>query len=244
MNTYPRINLDDPPFVSIIIPTFNEEKYIEQTLAHARNQNYAGKYEVILSDCNSTDSTREIAKKYADRILSCPKRSTGGARNHGANNAKGEYFLFVDADTWIPPDYLTKVYAALKEDPGLVALSAAFQFTPRTPFFLLLQLYINTRFWVKDRFFHQAPVLGYNFFIRKDAFFKNGQFKECFFEDLYFYKKLNLTNQRTKYLQTSKVTISARRIQKYGFLKTYIYYNTRRVQTEQFLFDSWYQPTT
>jgi glycosyltransferase involved in cell wall biosynthesis len=244
MYTYPRINLDDPPFVSIIIPTFNEEDYIGQTLAHARNQNYSGKYEVIISDCNSTDNTREIAQKYADRILTCPKRSTGGARNHGANNAKGEYLLFVDADTWLPPDYLTTVYSALKEDPDLVALSTAFQFTPRKPFLLLLQLYVNTRFWAQDKFLHQAPVLGYNFFIRKDAFFKNGQFKECFFEDLYFYKKLNLTNQRTKYLRKTKVIISARRLMKYGFIKTYIYYNTRKAMTEQYLFDSWYQPTT
>ncbi len=242
--TYPRLNLQTPPMVSIIIPTFNEEDYIRQTLVHARAQKYSGKFEIIISDCRSTDQTRAIGNEIADQVLSCSKRNTAAARNVGADNAKGDFLLFVDADTWLPPNYLNAAYDFVKKDMDLVALSTAFQFTPRTPFLLLLQWYINLRFWAKDRLFHRAPVLGYNLFIRKDAFFKNGKFQEVFFEDLYFYQKLNLTRQHTRYFLQPKVTISARRLQKYGFIKTYVYYNTRRALTERYLFDSWYRAAT
>jgi len=242
--TYPPLDLEQPPFVSIIIPAYNEEEYIKQTLIHARNQKYSGCFEVILSDCRSNDLTQKIGEQFADAVVTCPKRNTGAARNSGAKKAKGEFLLFVDADTWLPPHYLEKIYQYLRTHPNVVALSTAFEFTQKRPILLLVELYTNLRFWFADRFKHKAPVLGYNFFIRKDAFFKNGGFKECFFEDFYFYKKLNSTNQPTKYLLKPKVTISARRLQKYGFIKTFVYYNTKKALTERYLFDSWYQPAT
>jgi glycosyltransferase involved in cell wall biosynthesis len=54
---------------SVIIPTYNEEKYIENCLRSVRNQKINGKIEIIIVDSNSSDRTREIAKKYANKVI-------------------------------------------------------------------------------------------------------------------------------------------------------------------------------
>jgi glycosyltransferase involved in cell wall biosynthesis len=78
--------MDDKPLVSVIIPTFNSEKYIEKCLQSVKSQTY-GYIEIIVVDKNSIDKTPEIAERYASKVLlRGPERST--QRNHGAVNAK------------------------------------------------------------------------------------------------------------------------------------------------------------
>lgn len=82
--------------VSVIIPTFNSGKTLERCLKSIRNQNYK-KIEIIIVDAYSTDETRKIAEKLADKIfLLAEERSY--ARNFGAKQAKGQFLFFVDSD--------------------------------------------------------------------------------------------------------------------------------------------------
>lgn len=85
-------------FVSIIIPTYNEEKNLENALKAIRNQDYK-KYEIIVSDSKSKDRTRAIAKKYGARVVIGERKGIGAGRNLGAKFAKGDILIFVDADT-------------------------------------------------------------------------------------------------------------------------------------------------
>lgn len=86
----------DNPLVSVIIPTKNSEKFLEECLKSIKNQAY-GNIEIIVVDNNSGDRTKEIAKKYADKVFNCgPERSA--QRNFGANQSSGAYFFFVDSD--------------------------------------------------------------------------------------------------------------------------------------------------
>jgi len=87
-------------FVSIIIPTYKEEKHIENTLRAIRNQDYKN-FEVIVSDSKSGDKTRKIAKKYKAKIVVGERKGVGAGRNLGAKHARGDILLFVDADTVI-----------------------------------------------------------------------------------------------------------------------------------------------
>jgi len=84
---------------SIIIPAYNAEKYIEETLNSILNQSY-NNYEIIVVDDCSTDRTYEILEKYKEIKLFQTKTNSrqGVARNIGLDNATGEYILFLDAD--------------------------------------------------------------------------------------------------------------------------------------------------
>jgi glycosyltransferase involved in cell wall biosynthesis len=103
--------------ISVIIPTFNEEKYIEDTLRALAMQQYSEKcFEVILVDNESTDSTIAIAKNFCStlqvRILTFSGRSISQVRNYGAEVAKGSILAFLDADCLPGPVWLSDGFAA------------------------------------------------------------------------------------------------------------------------------------
>ena len=91
--------------ISIIIPVYNSEPYLEKCLDSIMGQTYK-KLEIICVDDDSTDNSLVILKKYAaidDRIKVIHKKNEGVsiARNTGLENANGDYVLFVDSDDWI-----------------------------------------------------------------------------------------------------------------------------------------------
>lgn len=87
------------PTLSIIIPTLNEEKYLPKLLASIRQQSFTD-YEIIVADAHSKDRTREIAREYGARVVDGGLPSVG--RNAGAHMARGDIFLFLDADVVLP----------------------------------------------------------------------------------------------------------------------------------------------
>ena len=99
--------------LSIIIPTFNEEEFLPRLLDSIKRQE-VGNSEIIVADNDSKDRTVEIAKGYGARIVK------GGlpavARNNGARVARGEYLLFVDADTVMPDGFLKNLLKQFDED--------------------------------------------------------------------------------------------------------------------------------
>ncbi len=92
--------------ISIIIPTLNEAKYLERALKSIKNQN-SQPLEIIVVDGGSSDNTIEIAKRYADVIV-VKKSNIAQARNAGAKLAKGEVLIFLDADSAIAPNFISK----------------------------------------------------------------------------------------------------------------------------------------
>src|SRR5579864_2007469 len=89
------------PLVTAIITTKNEESRIENCLKSISNQTYKP-VEIIVVDNNSTDRTKEIAKKHTGKIYDKgPERSA--QRNYGSKMAKGKFLLFLDADMQLQP---------------------------------------------------------------------------------------------------------------------------------------------
>ena len=97
--------------LSIIIPTWNEEKYLPKLLDCIKKQTYKN-YEIIVADANSKDRTRQIAKKYGCKVVKGGLPAVG--RNNGARAAKGDILLFMDADCVIKKDFLRKVLTEFK----------------------------------------------------------------------------------------------------------------------------------
>lgn len=105
------------PFVSVIVPVFNEEKNIGTCIESLLNQNYPReRYEIIIVDNNSKDRTREIISRYPVTLLVEDKiRSSYAARNKGIDYAKGEILAFTDGDTRVSPDWLKNGVSAMLE---------------------------------------------------------------------------------------------------------------------------------
>ena len=93
--------------ISIIIPTYNEEKNIENCLNSLLNQTLPRKeYEIIVVDGQSKDKTVSIAKKYADKVIQQKSKGVGGARNDGVKLAKYDLIATTDADCIVPKNWL------------------------------------------------------------------------------------------------------------------------------------------
>lgn len=104
------------PKISVIIPLYNKEKVIFNTVTSVLNQTYKD-FEIIIVDDGSTDNSIESISKIKDNRLRVLSKDNGGvssARNFGLKNAKSEYIYFLDADDLILPDCLSS-YAELIE---------------------------------------------------------------------------------------------------------------------------------
>ncbi|MCX6694895.1 MAG: glycosyltransferase family A protein, partial [Candidatus Altiarchaeota archaeon] len=101
--------------ITVVIPAYNEEKYIETTLQNLRKQNYKN-YRIIVVDNNSKDKTVEIAEKYADEVLHETRQGAGYARYRGIESAKSTIIASADADSIYPPDWLSRINEALQGD--------------------------------------------------------------------------------------------------------------------------------
>lgn len=93
---------------SIIVPAYNEEEMLQNTINHLKEAmaTVSLKGEIVVTDNNSTDRTAEIAKNAGANVVFEAINQISRARNAGANHAKGRYFIFVDADTIVPPALL------------------------------------------------------------------------------------------------------------------------------------------
>ena len=110
------------PNVSIIIPAYNEEKFIGETLKTIEKIKYLkDKYEVIVIDNGSKDRTYDIAKKYTNNVFCYPNGTTIAAvRNYGAKKAKGEIFAFIDADCIVTMDWMKNAVKGLTNKVGVI----------------------------------------------------------------------------------------------------------------------------
>lgn len=105
--------------ISVIIPTLNEQFYIGRLLDSISKQSYKGIIEVIVVDGNSKDKTVEVARQYRKfipnlTVISC-QRGISIQRNKGAEKARFNALLFLDADVAIPPEFISELTDKTKD---------------------------------------------------------------------------------------------------------------------------------
>ncbi len=118
----------DKPLASIVIPAFNEEKYLLETIRWLSQINTQYPIEIILVDNNSNDATKKIAMSYWLKVVSEMKKWTSYARQTWLEFAKGEYIFCTDADTLVPTLWIEKSIQYFQEDTGLVFLAGPVYF--------------------------------------------------------------------------------------------------------------------
>src|SRR3989344_9001117 len=91
--------------VSIIVPTYNEEKNIERLLASLTAQTYKDSESIVVDDA-STDKTADLARKYTDKVFKRKHAERSVQRNFGAIKAKGDKLIFLDADMELSPEVI------------------------------------------------------------------------------------------------------------------------------------------
>ncbi len=113
--------------LSVVIPCYNVEKYIDKCLSSFSDERFAGLLDVMIVNDGSQDSTEDIARRYAEahpdifRLINKENGGHGSAVNTGIENARGRYFRIVDGDDWINTDNMVRLLDILsKTDSDLV----------------------------------------------------------------------------------------------------------------------------
>jgi len=126
-------SLDNPPRVSFIMPTLNAGALLDNCLASIARQTWPRDHcEIILADAHSTDSTRDIAKKYGARVVDDDGKNMEEGKRLALRHATGEFIVFVDADNEIThADYVELAVKALATHPQALGVESYYLPSPR-----------------------------------------------------------------------------------------------------------------
>jgi glycosyltransferase involved in cell wall biosynthesis len=207
--------------LSILIPAYNEEKYLPATLdaLKAALADIADA-EIIVVDNGSTDATREIAASFGVKIVTEHEHNIGRVRNTGAESATGDVIVFVDADTLVAPGLFENIVEAMSDKRCLGGSVAVEYETP------------NKRAWM--RYF----VMLFQFlgglakmrqgaaqFCRSEVFRELGGYDETIYvgEDVEFQWRLDKVartrGSTTVFIEEPTVRTSSRRLEKMGLAR-------------------------
>lgn len=200
--------------ISIVIPTYNEEKGIARTLTRLSGQTMPRKdYEIIVVDGHSKDQTREIASDYADQVIMQKGKAVGGARNDGVEVARGRIVVHTDADTVPPEDWLERILSSFK--PGVVAVCGPDGPLEAKMKYRILYMAINTFSYIAYKF-GVVGTRGTNTAVLRDVFLNVGGYTDIpMCDDVELGLRLQKVG-KVVYDRKLKVLASARRFEKHG----------------------------
>jgi len=223
-------------FFSIIIPTLNEENYIENIISSLEKQTYKN-FEVIIVDNGSKDRTVEIIKKIQKKsllkiiLVFCKQRGISYARNYGVKYTKGEFLVFFDTDGYVPKNWLLRANNIFLNNNNIKLLGGIVIFLSKKSIFHTITFNIHCFFgFLCVLLFHifsgnSFHIDGHNMTIRKENFIKAGGFPNIICEDIGFTQKmLNMYKKRNSIKLTPYLLVyySARTFEKNGYIKTLI----------------------
>ena len=197
--------------ISIIIPTYNEEKYLPRLLNCIKNQNYED-YEIIVADANSKDKTRQIAKKYDCRIVKGGMPAVG--RNNGAKVAKGNILLFLDADSIIQEDFIKNALDDISKRKLDVAGSYLYPQSGKFIDIIFLEIF---NLWIFMTQFFYPNACGSGIFCKKALHEKVKGFDKTIrlSEDMDYARRCG-KYEKFRIIKNSKLIYSMRRYYKEG----------------------------
>jgi glycosyltransferase involved in cell wall biosynthesis len=197
--------------LSIIIPTFNEEKFLPHLLKSLKEQTFKD-FEIIVADNQSIDATRYIALEADAKVVDGGLPARG--RNNGAKIAQGEWLLFLDADVILPFDFLEKAMTEIKKRNFSIATCLIIPLSDRK-IDKFLHSAVNLYFWAIKKIFPHAP--GFCIFVKKELHQLAGGFDEKIklAEDHDYIFRLSKVGN-FGLLQGIRIPVSVRRLDKDG----------------------------
>lgn len=206
--------------ISIIIPTYNEESVIEDTLQGIFRLRSEASFEVIVADGGSRDRTASIARRHAALVSSAKGKAI--QLNEGALAARGDILFFVHADLWLPEGTLRRVDEWINV-LGYDAGGFSNVFSAHNQRIKLLGRMFHLEFLNREDDVHNTLFFGDNgIFVRKAVFDVLGGFRPLpIMEDFDFSKRLSERFRVARILEP-KLVASPRRQLKAGFVKTHL----------------------
>ena len=216
--------------LSIIIPAYNEEKYVGICLASVLKEieNSKREVEVVVVDNASTDKTSEVAKSFAGvKYVYEAKKGLSQARHSGYLASTGEIIANVDSDSTIPSGWIEKVFVEFEKNPKLVALSGPYLY-PEMPKLtnFIVHVYYGVGFIchiINHHFFKIGAMLqGGNFILRRTALEKVGGYDTSiafYGEDTDIARRISKVGL-VKFMFSLKMHTSSRRFQEEGIIMT------------------------
>ena len=162
--------------LSFVIPAHNEDSLIKCTIRALQDamDGIGGEYEIIVANDGSTDRTAGIATAAGARVVEIDRRQIAAARNAGARAARGDVFIFVDADTFVPEATIRGALAAMSGGAAGGGASARFD-NPVPGYARILLPVFNSMFRIANL------ASGCFLFCRRNAFERFGGFDETLF---------------------------------------------------------------
>ena len=170
--------------ISIIIPTINEANNLPLLLSDLSSIHKEG--EIIIVDCGSEDKTIDVANIYGAKVFISKERNRGLQLDIGAKNSKGEWLIFLHADTRLTHDWFKKINSFLKGNKHIIYYFA-FKINHRKIIYRVLEILVN----IRSKFFKQ-PYGDQGLIIHRTTYFKNNGFRKIpLMEDVDFLRRLN-----------------------------------------------------
>lgn len=215
---------DKNPFISVVIPAFNEEKYISTALKSLSSQSLPkNEYEVIVVDNGSSDKTAQVAQEFGAKVVKYSKiQGVSAARQAGVDSARGEIIAFTDADALLPRDWLKNIQEKMGER-NVIALGGSM--VPQGVGAVSVVLFtIYDLIVLLHGFFGKPMMWGNNMAVRKEAIRAIGGFNLSLSTSEDWELGLRLAKKygsgRIKYSLQNKVRTSNRKLKGFKlFLK-------------------------
>jgi len=170
--------------ISIIIPTINEACNLPLLLSDLSSIQKEG--EIIIVDSGSEDKTIDVANIYGAKVFISEERNRGLQLDIGAKNSKGEWLIFLHADTRLTHDWFKKINSFLKGNKNSIYYFE-FKINHKKIIYRVLEILVNFR----SKFFKQ-PYGDQGLIIHRTTYFKNNGFRKIpLMEDVDFLRRIN-----------------------------------------------------
>ena len=201
--------------VSVVVPAYNEEKFLPDCLMSLLKQDFDQKFEIIVVDNNSSDNTAKTAEDLGVKVVTEKRAGVCFARQAGTKAAHGDIIVSTDADCTFPANWLANIYKSFQNNSELIAVIGSFQFTPKPKWG---RVYSSLLFRAVKEVFARTGKIIYtpasNFGFKKESWQKIGGYNTALTQggdenDLY--KRISKTG-KTTYLFDNAVLTSSRRL--------------------------------